>query len=458
MSSELFGTDGIRGIPGRYPLVPDLVRKLGFVASGVMLRRGGRPGPLNGSPPPILIGRDSRASGAALSRQLAQGFAKAGCAAIDAGVIPTPALSYLVPRRGVLFGAMVSASHNPAEFNGIKFFTRDGFKMGPDLEKRIEAGLESAQDPGSGSPRLIDGAAAAARDYADFLRSTFPVDLDLRGKKIAVDCANGAASKIAPRLLRSLGADVFAVGCSPDGTNINRRCGALDTRALCREVRRRGCACGVAFDGDADRAVFADERGRPCDGDLLLSMLAADLREKRLLRGGTVVLTVMSNYGLIRWLGGLGIKTVTVPVGDRNVTEAIEKERLSLGGESSGHIVLRRFAPTGDGLLTALQILAILVREGRPLSAFRERYRAYPQVLRNVRVDRRVPLEDLPETGRRIRAGEERLRGAGRVFVRYSGTEPLLRILVEGPRAAEVRGIAEEIASVFSKEMRTHAG
>ncbi|MBI3547936.1 MAG: phosphoglucosamine mutase [Elusimicrobia bacterium] len=450
--SQLFGTDGVRGIPGHYPLTPDLVRRLAAVAAYVLRKQGaGRPG-RNGKAPIVLMGRDSRSSGAALERLISQGLASAGCAAVDAGMIPTPALSHLVPRRGALCGVVVSASHNPAEFNGIKFIDSQGFKMSPELEAEIEERLRSFPDPG---PRVTRPSVddRAAEDYVDYLRSTFPASLDLSGMRIVVDCAHGAASKLAPKLFAQLGADVIAIGCAPNGRNINHGFGALETQAMQREVVRRKAHCGFSLDGDADRAIFADEKGVLCDGDMLISLSATDMQSRGLLSGGGVVLTVMSNYGLVEFLRSRGIGIVQVPVGDRNVTEAIEKDGLSLGGENSGHIVFRRFSPTGDGMLTALQTLAVLARTGSSLSRFRRQYRVFPQLLRNVRVDARVPLEELPRFNRCLKECERRLKGKGRVLVRYSGTEPLLRILVEGPEKPVIKKLCDELTSAFKKEI-----
>ncbi|MBI4424122.1 MAG: phosphoglucosamine mutase [Elusimicrobia bacterium] len=453
---QLFGTDGVRGIPGQYPLVPDFVRRLAFVSSTLLRERLHARG-LNGKPPVILLGRDSRASGVALGRSLVHGFTKAGCVTVDLGVLPTPALSYLTPRRGAMCGVMISASHNPAEFNGIKFFTSDGFKMPIDVEDEIERRLPMTADPGASAStaagRLPDDEAVLR--YLSFLRSTFPPDRDLAGMRLVVDCANGAAARLAPRLFAGLGAEVFPLGCKPDGSNINRGCGALATEPMRREVVRRRAFCGLSLDGDADRAIFADETGAACDGDVLIGMAAVDLQERGLLKGRAVVLTVMSNFGLIEFLRERGIESVCVPVGDRNVTDTIEKDGLSLGGENSGHIVFRRYSPTGDGLLTALQVLSILARSGRSLSSFRKRYRSYPQLLSNLRVERRVPLERLPRTRAAIRLAQERLKGRGRVLVRYSGTEPLVRILVEGPDRGICKRLSASIADVFQSEVRS---
>ncbi|MFA6029770.1 MAG: phosphoglucosamine mutase [Elusimicrobiota bacterium] len=448
---SIFGTDGVRGIPGREPLTDDCVRRLGFTAASAFLERSVRPA--GAGTPFALLGRDTRRSGPRLSRLLSEGFARAGCRSVDIGVAPTPAVSYLARERGAAFGAVVSASHNPPEFNGIKFFTPEGFKAPIALEERIEARLARTPElPGRLRVRPDGRDAEGLRDYLDFLRSTFPAGLSLEGRTIVVDAANGAASPVAAELFRSLGAEVRAFGCRPDGDNINVGCGALETGRMQREVVRRRADCGVSLDGDADRAVLADERGRLLDGDALIAMSAQHLQEQGLLLGGSVVVTVMSNFGLLRWLDARGIGAVQVPVGDRNVTDAIEKGGYALGGENSGHVVFRRLAPTGDGLLTALQTLAVWAESGRPMSAFRSLYRPYPQLLRNVRIARRVPLEELPAFGRSLARAQKALAGRGRVFVRYSGTEPLLRILVEGPDAAALKRLAHGLERDFQNE------
>lgn len=448
----LFGTDGVRGIPGTPPLTADMVRRLAYSAARAFLERSPR---RNGCAPEVLVGRDTRDSGPALEACLAQGFARAGCRVTGLGVVPTPAVSYLAPRRGALAGVVVSASHNPPEFNGIKFFTGDGFKASPELEEEIERRMESCLGLFPSRPaavRLLDGS-READDYLDFLRSTVPATRDFSGLRIVLDAGHGAAHRVAPALLRGLGAEVFCLGCAPDGSNINSGCGALDTGAMRREVLRRRAHCGISLDGDADRALVADEKGRLLDGDALIAMSALYLRGRGLLRRDGVVVTVMSNLGMIRFLEGRGIAVVQVPVGDRNVTQAIEKGGYRLGGENSGHIVYRSFSPTGDGVLTGLQTLAAMLDSGRPMSHFRSLYRSYPQVLRNVRVERRVPLEKLPGLQRRLREADRRLAGSGRVFVRYSGTEPLVRILVEGPDDGLVRSISDRLARAFHEEV-----
>lgn len=445
---QFFGTDGVRGIPGRYPLTEETVAEIAEVAARLLIKQGCPAGA-----PSVLMGRDTRGSGPAIGRWLAEGFAAAGCRTWDLGVATTPAVAYLTPRTGVVCGVVVSASHNPAQFNGIKFFTHDGYKMSPELEDAVEKGLSPeghAQLRRRGArPR---DAAGWVRRYEDFLRSTFPSHLDLSGMRLVVDCGHGAASHIAPALFSDLGAEVVALGCAPDGRNINLRCGALYPESMQAAVRRHRADCGVSFDGDADRVIFSDEKGRILNGDQLICFSAMHLHRGGLLRGGKVVLTVMSNYGLVRFLETHGIGVVSVPVGDRNVTEAIEAEGLSLGGESSGHIIFRSFASTGDGILTAVQTLAALRSCGGRLSAYHALFRPMPQVLRNLAVEGKVPLDRLPRLRRLMHGCEAALRGEGRVFLRYSGTEPLLRILIEGPGRARIERMARQLAATYLAE------
>ncbi len=453
IGGSLFGTDGVRGIPGRGALKPEAVCALAYHAARALLDRQGVP--MNGHAPLIAVGRDTRGSGPSLLRFLISGFSAAGVRAVDLGVIPTPAVSYLAPRLGCFAGVAISASHNPAEYNGIKFFNGAGYKISPDLELEIERRMT---DPPQGrrmrlDPRLASaGRQEAAAIYMDFLKSAFPATLDLDGARIVVDCANGAASAFAPKLLSDLGAEVFAIGVAPNGRNINAGCGATATEALRREVQRRRAHAGLALDGDADRALICDEHGKLLDGDALIAAAAARLLRRGALRGGKVAVTVMSNYGLLAYLRDLGVDAVTTPVGDRHVTEALEKDGLSLGGENSGHVVFRDFAPTGDGMLTGLQTFAAWRESGRPMSALGRLYRATPQALRAVRVKAKPPIAALDLTSAAISAAAKRLEGRGRVFVRYSGTEPVLRVLVEGPRAAENRKIADSIAKIYQSE------
>ncbi len=451
MSERLFGTDGVRGIPGRPPLTPGTVTAIAYHAARELMRLSGAEA--NGARPRLALGRDTRGSGPALARQLARGFAAAGASTVDLGVIPTPGVSYLTPRLGCFAGVVVSASHNPAEYNGIKFFDALGFKMASALEHRIEAAVAAGRKvpAARGGARPVDGRRHAAL-YADFLRSAFPATLDLDGVRLVVDCANGAAAAFAPELFKALGAEVIAIGVKPDGRNINKGCGALAADRMGREVRRRRADAGVAFDGDADRALVCDERGALLDGDAVIGAAAARLLSRGGLRGGKVALTVMSNYGLIRYLKERGVDVVTTPVGDRHVTEAIEREGLSLGGENSGHVVFRDFAPTGDGMLTALQTLAAWRESGRPMSALRRLYAPTPQTLVALRVRHKPALDGLKRTQAAIARASKALAGRGRVLVRYSGTEPALRVLVEGPSKAENARLAGAIAKIYFSE------
>jgi len=450
MSDHLFGTDGVRGIPGEGPLKPEAVRSLAYHAACVLLERQGVK--VNGHAPLIAVGRDTRGSGPSLLRSLISGFSAAGVRVLDLGVIPTPAVSYLAPRLGCFAGVVISASHNPAEYNGIKFFDGAGFKMAPALELEVEKRVAARRAAPPALPKPAFAAADRAAIYMDFLKSAFPASLDLDGARIVVDCANGAASAFAPKLLAALGAEVISIGAKPNGRNINAGCGATSTEMLQREVKRRRAHAGLALDGDADRALICDERGALLDGDALIAAAAARLLRRGGLKGGKVAVTVMSNYGLLSYLRGLGVSAVTTPVGDRYVTEAIEKEGLSLGGENSGHIVFRDFAPTGDGMLTGLQTLAAWRESGKPMSALGRLYKATPQVLRAIRVKSKPPIALMDRTLAAIAAASKKLEGRGRVFVRYSGTEPVLRVLVEGPAAGENRKLADGIAKIYLAE------
>jgi len=450
MTGSLFGTDGVRGIPGEGPLKADSVRSLAFHAARVLLERQGVK--INGHAPLIAVGRDTRGSGPSLLRSLLSGFSAAGVRVLDLGVIPTPAVSYLAPRLGCFAGVVISASHNPAEYNGIKFFDGAGFKMSPALELEVEKRISTGRPVPPALIRPAFAAADRAAIYFDFLKSAFPATLDLEGTRIVVDCANGAASAFAPKLLAELGAEVFVIGARPNGKNINADCGATHTVALQREVKRRRAHAGLALDGDADRALICDERGALLDGDALIAAAASRLLRRGGLKGGKVAVTVMSNYGLLSYLRGLGVDAVTTPVGDRHVTEAIEKEGLSLGGENSGHIVFRDFAPTGDGMLTGLQTFAAWRESGKPMSALGRLYKSTPQTLKALHVKGKPPLSGMARTAAAIAAAAKTLAGRGRVFVRYSGTEPVLRILVEGPAKPENRRIADEIANIYLSE------
>ncbi len=444
---KLFGTDGIRGITWDYPFTPDFIRKIGYAAS-LVLPKYKKTG---SGKPVVLLGMDSRASGRLIKKYLVEGLGASKFKVVDLGIIPTPAVSYLVKRENADFGIVISASHNPPEFNGIKFFSCDGLKLSEAIEEKMEK-LLLGKKPLSFTPthpglhkKDFTG------DYEEFLKGTLPPGFSLKGHKILLDCANGAAYKIAPRIFRDLGATVKVIGDKPDGNNINVGCGALHTGKMAKAAAAWGAFCGISFDGDADRCMFADEKGAQLDGDDIISMAAPYLKKKGLLTNNGVSLTFMSNYGLIRYLDGLGISVAQVPVGDKNVTDAMEKGDLKLGGESSGHIIFREFAPTGDGILTALQTLAVVLDTGKPFSWFRRHWNRYPQVVEKVKVSHKPAFKSVTGFSDKVVKFENDLKGNGRIFIRYSGTEPLLRLLVEGESRAEIKAIAQELLEHYKK-------
>ncbi|MBK9430150.1 MAG: phosphoglucosamine mutase [Elusimicrobia bacterium] len=438
---RLFGTDGVRGLAGRPPLSVDFVRRLGWATGRVLAAHE------PGRPRAVLAVRDTRASGPPLLSALADGLGAAGYALLDGGVLPTPAVAALLPDLAVAAGAVLSASHNPAPYNGIKLFNPRGMKIDDaweDAIERLALDQESAIAP---APRLKPFPAARAR-YAEFLFNVWPRGVSLRDFPIVLDCAHGAASTVAPALFRRLGARVTVLSAAPNGRNINRGCGALHPEALARAVRRHGARLGVAFDGDADRAIFVDETGRVRDGDAVLLVTARALQARGRLRADAVAVTVMTNLGLIRALEALGLRAEVTPVGDKHVWRGMVKSGALLGGEPSGHVIFREFLPTGDGILTALQVLAVLAETGRSFSALTSLAVEYPQALVNVTVKERVPLEKIPGFPAAVAAIEKSLGATGRTLIRYSGTEPLLRVMIEGPDRALITAHAERLASI----------
>ncbi|OGS13087.1 MAG: phosphoglucosamine mutase [Elusimicrobia bacterium RIFOXYA2_FULL_58_8] len=444
---KLFGTDGIRGVPWGYPFTPEFIRNIGYAASLVLPRCKADAT----SRTVVLLGMDSRASGKLIKKHLVEGLCASKLRVINLGIIPTPAVAYLVNREKADFGIVISASHNPPEFNGIKFFSSDGLKLSEAIEEKIE-NLLLGKKPLSfrpAFPHLVKKDFSA--DYEAFLKNTLPHGFNLKGVKLLLDCANGAAYKIAPRIFRALGATVKIIGDKPDGKNINVDCGALHTDKMAKEAAAWGAFCGISLDGDADRCMFADEAGAALDGDDIISIAAPYLKTHGRLTNNGVALTFMSNYGLLKYLEGLGIRVAQVPVGDKNVTEAMQKEDFKLGGEASGHIIFRQFAPTGDGILTALQTLAAVRDMGQPFSWFRRHWNRYPQVQGSLRVEHKPPLAEVRGFTEKISQFEETLKGSGRIFVRYSGTEPLLRLLVEGKSGPEIQAIADDLLEHYRK-------
>jgi len=439
MSSKLFGTDGVRGKAGVPPLDAATVRRLG----GALVRAL----PHDHEEPHLLIGRDTRESGEWIERELAFGAAGAGADATSAGVIPTPAIAHLTRSRGFTAGVVISASHNPFEDNGIKVFSGAGEKFTEELEAAVEAVVadRSWADPAGDAPAVrVTSLTDAYRQHAcEAMAGAFPA----HARRIAIDCANGATSVIAPAALRALGFDVTAIGCEPDGRNINLKCGSTHPESLARLVVDRGCQAGIAFDGDGDRAILIDAQGTIVDGDAMLYLCAKQMAATGRLRGNAVVATVMSNIGLEIALRDLGIRIVRCPVGDKYVMEELLRDNLALGGEQSGHIIFADSLYTGDGLVTALNVLRVMAETGESLAALAAGLKTFPQVLLNVRVRERRDWATIPAVAAAAAGVERRLDGQGRLLIRYSGTEPLLRVMIEGEHQAEIDAWAEEIAA-----------
>jgi phosphoglucosamine mutase len=445
---RLFGTDGVRGTANVHPMTAEMALSLGQAIAHVFFEAGEER-------PRIIIGKDTRLSGYMFEDALTAGICSMGVDVIQVGPMPTPAMAFLTVDMRCHAGVMISASHNPYQDNGIKFFSKDGFKLPDALENRIERLIHSGELAGLRAAPESIGAARRIEDvegrYVVFLKNTFPRELSLEGLRIVLDCANGAAYKVGPTVFRELGAEVFALGTSPNGRNINDACGALHPEKTEAKVRELRADVGVALDGDADRCVMVDERGQSVDGDALLALFAADLQARGVLAGGKVVATVMSNLGLEKALEASGLGIVRTPVGDRYVVEAMREGSYNLGGEQSGHILFLDHNSSGDGLITALQTLAIMRRRGRMLSELTEGFERFPQVLVNVRVGEKRPIEELPEILEAQRRVEDSLAGEGRVLIRYSGTEPKARIMVEGRDEATVQAHARELATTLQR-------
>jgi phosphoglucosamine mutase len=446
---RLFGTDGVRGVAGEFPLDAPTVTRIGQALVDVLAAGDG--------PPRVVIGRDTRESGLMIEEALVRGIESRGGRADRGGVLTTPAVACVTRAMGYGAGIVVSASHNPYRDNGIKVFSGAGFKLPDAIEMEIEARVLEA--PGAAAARRVAAADAtphpgpgALRDcYLDWLRAALPAGASFAGRRVVLDCANGAASDLAPRLFRALGADVQAINDAPDGRNINEGCGALHPERLASEVTRRGAWLGLAFDGDADRCLPVDSRGRILDGDYVLCLAARDLRARGRLCRDTVVGTVMSNLWLERALHGEGIRLTRAPVGDKYVLEEMQRSGSVLGGEQSGHIIFLERATTGDGLLTGVMLMDLLQRNAIDLGAWASTITPCPQVLINVPVRSRPPLDAHPVIGAAIRSEEAALDGSGRVLVRYSGTEPKARIMVEGEPRAAIEASAARLRRVIEE-------
>lgn len=439
----LFGTDGVRGIANVEPMTSETALRLGRALAYVSKRSTRRHR--------ILIGKDTRLSGYMLETAMASGICSMGVDVILVGPLPTPGIAFLTRALRADAGVVISASHNPFQDNGIKFFSQAGFKLPDEVELELEHlvlgdSIDALRPTATEIGKAFRIEDAVGR-YNVFAKNTFPRHLTLDGLTIVLDCGNGAAYKVAPEVLEELGAKVIAIGIHPDGENINRGCGALYPQQLAAAVREHGAHVGVALDGDADRAIFVDEKGEVVDGDEIMAMLAADLCSRGDLKNRTLVSTVMSNLGLHIAMRERGIQVATTPVGDRYVVEEMVRGGFNLGGEQSGHIVFLDHNTTGDGLITALGVLALLVERGTPLSELRQVMRRFPQVLVNVPVRTKPDLTTVPTVHARITSAERTLGDRGRVLVRYSGTELLLRVMIEGERESHIRELAEGIAA-----------
>ncbi len=439
---KLFGTDGIRGVAGSSPLTKREIRRLGLAAGHVLRKK------FPGEKIRVLAVRDTRASGEWILDSLSSGLINTGIQVFNAGILSTPSVAHLVKAHRFHSGIVISASHNPPAFNGIKFFNSHGFKWPDTWEAEVESLFRGKKLTGEKSVTgLCVGAALFSGDYEDFLRRSLEPEMNFSGLSLAIDCSNGANSHTAPELFRKLGAKVFAMGAAPNGKNINVSCGSQSTSRLAELVRRKRCQVGIAFDGDGDRVIMVDEKGSPADGDHLIALLARDFLKRGILKKKLVVITVMANLGLKRALGKLGIKTIETPVGDRHVSEAMRHHGAVLGGEQSGHIILGQHLSSGDGLLTALHVISALKKEKKPFSQLIGWMHKYPQVLLNVPVKEKRPLAELNGVHKKIKSIEQSLGSDGRLLVRYSGTEPLLRIMLEGPSKTDLDQMAKDLAS-----------
>jgi len=447
---KLFGTDGVRGIANVHPMTTEMAMQLGraaaYIFKGSSKRRHR-----------IVIGKDTRLSGYMLENALVAGICSMGVDVLVVGPLPTPGIANITSSMRADAGVVISASHNPFQDNGIKFFSGDGFKLPDEIELKIEKLIESKKidtlRPTAtevGKAFRIDDAAGR---YIVFLKNTFPHNLDLSGMKIVLDCANGAAYKVAPAVFEELGAEVISLGVKPNGTNINAGCGSLHPEVISEAVKQHRADIGIALDGDADRVIVCDEFGNEVDGDHIMAICATDMLQRKILKKKTLVATVMSNMGLdiaIRKAGGKIVKTA---VGDRYVVEEMRKGGYNLGGEQSGHMIFLDSSTTGDGILSALKLLAVMRREGKPLSELAEVMIALPQVLVNARVRERKDIMTIPEIAARVHGVEEQLGNEGRVLIRYSGTEPLLRVMIEGQDKYEITIWANEICDLVKKHI-----
>lgn len=447
--TKLFGTDGIRGKANHYPMTGEIAFEIGRAAAYVLKKTNGRN--------KILIGKDTRLSGYMLESALTSGICSVGTNVVLVGPMPTPGIAFVTRSLRADAGVVISASHNPYDDNGIKFFSSDGFKLPDSTETEIEKAmftetLQNIRPEGAGIGKAYRVDDASGR-YIEFIKSTFPKGRTLEGIKVVIDCSNGSAYKITPFVLTELGADVIAINSKPDGININANCGAMHPESMQKAVLEYKADIGIAHDGDADRTIICDERGEIVDGDKIIAICALDMKKDGNLKGDTVVTTVMSNLGFELFLKKSGIKLVRTNVGDRYVVEEMLKRGCNLGGEQSGHIIFLDHNTTGDGPVTALQVLSIMCRREKSLSKLAAPIPIYPQVLLNVPVRRHKSMDDFPNIGIAVKKAEKKL-AKGRILVRPSGTEPKVRVMIEGDNMEEITAMAEEIAEVIKANMK----
>lgn len=437
---KLFGTDGVRGVANRHPMTADVAMAIGRATAHTCLQGDHRHR--------ILIGKDTRLSGYMLETALTAGITSAGVDVLLVGPIPTPGIAFLTHSMRADAGIVISASHNPFQDNGIKIFSRDGFKISDEVEKRI-ASLVANEEELLSAPEMIGKAQRiddAVGRYIEFCKQTFPPDLTLDGTKVVLDCANGATYRVAPIIFRELGAEVTAIHDDPDGRNINDRCGSQHTQDLSATVRDVGADLGLAFDGDGDRLIAVDETGTELTGDHLMAIVAQDMQAQGKLKDNRLIVTPMTNLAMRQAMATLGITCEDAPVGDRNVLAMMEARGVTLGGEQSGHIICLDHHTTGDGIVSALQVLGVMQRSSQSLSQLGAIFTPAPQTLINVPVASKPALSDVPELQQAITAAEAAMDGRGRVLIRYSGTQLLCRVMVEGPTEAITRQTAEDLA------------
>ena len=448
IKGKIFGTDGVRGCANQYPMTPDVVLKLAQAVSQEFRKNPGHHG--------VVIGKDTRLSGYMIEPALTAGFISMGMNVFLVGPLPTPAIAMLTRSLRADLGVMISASHNPAEDNGLKFFGPNGFKLDDAVEKRIEeyfyngAGDALVSSLNLGHARRLDDAQGR---YIEYVKNTFPKGLKLDGLRIVIDCANGAAYKVAPTVFWELGAEIITIGNTPNGININQNCGAMAPQSLIQAVKDHKADLGIALDGDADRVILVDENGCIVDGDYLLAAIATSWKTKNRLRGNGVVATIMSNLGLEHYLTSQNLHLVRTAVGDRYVSEHMRSNGYNVGGEQSGHIILGESSTTGDGLVAALQVLALLVESQKPASSLSSLFRTTPQILKNVSGVRQDHLKD-PLVEKMIRDVQEDLRPNGRLVIRPSGTEPILRIMIEGEDQQIIEKFMARLIDVFEAKKR----